>query len=100
MVWKHLTHPNIVALLGVTADPLQLVSDRMPGGNLVEYIANNPNADRLGLVSVPPLPCADSLPHRQLSDVAEGLNYLHHCSVIHGDLKGVRGYSKSRSPPR
>ena len=29
---------------------------------------------------------------QQLSDVAEGLNYLHYCNVIHGDLKGVGGY--------
>ena len=32
------------------------------------------------------IPC--SLRH-QLSDVAKGLHYLHSCSVIHGDLKGV-----------
>ena len=32
------------------------------------------------------------LPIYQLSDVAEGLNYLHSCNVVHGDLKGVRGY--------
>jgi serine/threonine protein kinase len=31
----------------------------------------------------------------QLSDVAKGLCYLHSCNIIHGDLKGVRGYSKS-----
>jgi len=31
-----------------------------------------------------------SLCHHQLSNVAEGLNYLHYCNVIHGDLKGVR----------
>ena len=31
----------------------------------------------------------------QLSDVANGLGYLHSCSVIHGDLKGVRSCSKS-----
>ena len=30
------------------------------------------------------------LPPGQLSDVAEGLNYLHSCDVIHGALKGVR----------
>ena len=34
-------------------------------------------------------------PH-QLSDVANGLCYLHSRDVIHGDLKGVRDYSESR----
>ena len=32
----------------------------------------------------------------QLSDIAEGLCYLHSCNVVHGDLKGVRGRSESR----
>lgn len=31
-------------------------------------------------------------PPPQLSNVAEGLNYLHSCDVIHGDLKGVCDY--------
>ena len=35
-------------------------------------------------------------PRRQLSDVASGLLYLHSRDVIHGDLKGVRDYSRSR----
>ena len=51
VVWKHMTHPNIVPLLGVTIDPPQLISDWMPGGNLTEYIANHPDADRISLVS-------------------------------------------------
>ena len=33
---------------------------------------------------------------RQLSNVASGLYYLHSRDVIHGDLKGVRDYSRSR----
>ena len=53
MVWKYLAHPNIVSLVGVTTDPLQLISDWMVGGNLMEYAANNPNVDGLSLVSVP-----------------------------------------------
>jgi len=39
------------------------------------------------------LPHANS--HHKLSDIAGGLSYLHSCNVIHGDLKGVCGYSKS-----
>ena len=35
-------------------------------------------------------------PGCQLSDIAKGLCYLHSCNIIHGDLKGVCVYSKSR----
>ena len=35
----------------------------------------------------------------QLSDVADGLNYLHSLGVIHGDLKGVCERPRSRLPP-
>ena len=50
VVWKHLTHPNIVSLLGVTTDPPQLISNRMPGGDLTEYILGHPDADKRSLV--------------------------------------------------
>ena len=51
-VWKRLKHKNIVPLLGITSNPLQLVSDWMPGGDLTEYIRKHPDTDRLGLVGV------------------------------------------------
>ena len=67
----------------------------MPGGDLPEYIKKNSDADRLGLVGVP-LSCVSHAHfHCQLSDITEGLCYLHSCNVIHGDLKGVSGYSES-----
>ena len=52
-MWKRLLHPNIVPLLGITPTPLQLISEWMPGGDLVEHIKKHPDADRLGLVGVP-----------------------------------------------
>ena len=48
-------HKNIVPLLGISVTPCQLISEWMPGGDLAEYIGKNPNANRLRLVSVPPL---------------------------------------------
>lgn len=50
VMWKRLTHPNVLSLLGVTITPLQLISNLMPGGDLPDYIETNPDADRLGLV--------------------------------------------------
>ena len=52
-MWKHLNHPNIVPFNGVTFDPLQLVSEWMPGGELREYIKNNPQTSLINLVSPP-----------------------------------------------
>ena len=52
-MWKRLRHPNIVPLLGITLEPLQLISAWMPGGELKEYITKNPDVDQLGLVGTP-----------------------------------------------
>lgn len=61
VVWKHLTHPNIVPLLSAIPDPLQLTSDWMPGGDLTRYITNHPDADRVALVRVPHTVSYDTL---------------------------------------
>jgi len=55
VAWKHLEHPNIVPLLGITIapSPPQLISDWISGGNLTNYIGDHPGADRLGLVDAP-----------------------------------------------
>jgi len=90
VLWKRLSHPHIVPFLGVTLQPLQLVSGWMPGGELRNYVRDNPYTDLVGLVSqLSPSRDVTSPPPRQLLGVAEGLAYLHSCNVIHGDLKGV-----------
>ena len=95
IVWKRMNHPNIVPFRGVTLEPHQLVSDRMEGGNLIEYINGRPGVNRLGLVSVPVAALVKSRSSHlfvvhQLCDVAEGLNHLHSRSVVHGNITGVR----------
>ena len=95
-MWKRLTHPNILPLLGITFTPLQLISNWMPAGDLPEYIQGHPGADRLELVLSLLLLFYPTLTPVQLSDVTKGLCYLHSCNVIHGDLKGVGSYSNSR----
>ena len=52
-MWKYLKHPNILPLLGVTIFPPQLISARMVG-DLLGYVGDKPEADRLLLVGVPP----------------------------------------------
>ena len=52
-MWKKLKHPNIVPFVGVTTDPLQVVWEWMPNGNLMEFVTRNPGANRIGLVSPP-----------------------------------------------
>ncbi|CAA7263885.1 unnamed protein product [Cyclocybe aegerita] len=82
-VWKRLCHPNIVPLLGFvrsfqtgyyTSPLLSMVCPWMAGGSLTKYLqARNQDLtlkDRFQL----------------LTDVIEGLTYLHSNSVIHGDL--------------
>ena len=69
----------------------------MPGGDLTEYIKKCPSTDRLGLVGIPLPPWMTHLPPRKLRDITDGLYYLHSRNVVHGDLKGVRDCSKSRS---
>ena len=46
-----LKHPNVVRCLGATASPPQIVMDLMPNGEVMDYVRNNPNADRVHLVS-------------------------------------------------
>ena len=55
MIWKRLEHKTIVPLLGITTAPPQLISEWMPSGELTKYIGKHPDANRLDLVSIPPL---------------------------------------------
>ena len=52
-MWKHLGHPNVVPLLGVTITPPQLISQWMSGGDLLENV-KRPEVNRLSLVSIVP----------------------------------------------
>ena len=61
VVWKNLAHPNIVPLLGVTIDPIQLVSGWMPDVDITRYITDHPDTDRLNLVGVPSTMLCDLL---------------------------------------
>jgi len=51
-MWKRLRHPNVVSFIGVTMEPLQIVSEWMPSGTLIKYVEKNPGANRISLVRV------------------------------------------------
>ena len=50
-MWKRLKHPNIVPFIGVTRNPMQFVSEWMSNGTLRDYVNENPDANKIGLVS-------------------------------------------------
>jgi len=56
VVWKALHHPNVLPLLGVTMteDRFVMVSEWMGNGNINEFVKENLDADRLGLVRSSP----------------------------------------------
>ena len=62
----------------------------MPNGTLRNYVNNNPDVNRIDLVSLSPTIRLGQYRYPpKLLDVAEGLNYLHTSHTIHGDLKGA-----------
>ena len=92
VMWKNLSHPNILDLIGVP-DTLEdgrflMVSEWMAGGNIMEYVRKNAG-NYLKLVSHDRIFLCHLLTTLQLADAAKGLKYLHDANIVHGDLKGV-----------
>ncbi|KZP29967.1 kinase-like protein, partial [Athelia psychrophila] len=74
VIWRQLSHPNVLPFYGVFADcpKLCLVSPWMQNGNLSDFLAEiAPEIDCVPLAL----------------DVAKGLEYLHSQNVLHADLK-------------
>ncbi|KAF8129313.1 kinase-like domain-containing protein [Boletus edulis] len=80
-VWLDLSHDNILPLLGTTMGfgrfPA-MVCPWVENGTLTVYLKHC--YDNLSVVEILVL----------LNNVAYGLQYLHSCSIVHGDLSGVR----------
>ncbi|KAG8713629.1 hypothetical protein FRC09_018501 [Ceratobasidium sp. 395] len=73
--WSCLKHANIVELLGLAQfrDHLAMVSPWMDNGTLLEHLERNPAADR----------------YRLITEITDGVVYLHQNDTIHGDIKGA-----------
>ncbi|KAF9646422.1 hypothetical protein BDM02DRAFT_3021911 [Thelephora ganbajun] len=73
--WAWLRHENILPFIGIATQPIRfsMVSEWMPNGDIMSFIAHNPNQNLFPL----------------LIDTAVGLQYLHRNDFVHGNLKGV-----------
>ncbi|KAJ7656681.1 kinase-like domain-containing protein [Mycena rosella] len=77
LVWHHLQHPFILPLIGIDRETFPpsicMVSPWMEHGTILKYLKDygRANVDRL------------------LSEVAQGMQYLHSRKIVHGDLRGA-----------
>ncbi|KAG8903242.1 hypothetical protein FRB99_003559 [Tulasnella sp. 403] len=72
-VWRSLSHPHILPLLGTSLQDTHwhFVSPWAENGSLIDYLKIDPNVDR----------------SRLLWEAADALTYLHEKKIIHGDVK-------------
>ncbi|KAJ6510423.1 kinase-like domain-containing protein, partial [Mycena sanguinolenta] len=77
-LWTSLRHPNVLQMFGMSpldADPLYVVTQFQPDGNVMRFLERNPNVDRVKIVSP------------GVYDTVLGMQYLHARGVVHGSLK-------------
>lgn len=95
-----LDHDHILPFYGVSIDAFHpyptLVSPWMENGDIMNYIKEHPEVERLQLVShLISTSRPKILPFSwrvQLIQIASGLSYLHQQDFVHGDIKPVRGF--------
>ncbi|KDQ53218.1 hypothetical protein JAAARDRAFT_39594 [Jaapia argillacea MUCL 33604] len=78
LIWHRLRHPRVLPFLGIDAESFApyicIVAPWIANRDVMAYMRRN------GLGSL------DT--HRVLTEVSEGLQYLHKQNVVHGDLRG------------
>jgi serine/threonine protein kinase len=62
VAWKHLRHPNILPLLGVTVSEhrFAMVSEWMENGNIIEFVGKDKHVNRTELVRCTSMPTPTS----------------------------------------
>lgn len=90
-MWKHLKHPNVLPLLGVTLGEhrFAMVSEWMENGNINSFIERDRHANGTELVCCWLIFGPQLMVAIQLVDATNGLMYMHGLRLVHGDLKGV-----------
>jgi len=78
LLWKQLEHQHILPFIGLDAGTFPgficMVSPWMIHGTILQHIKNtNPSAGDMG---------------RYVSQIAQGIEYLHSRNIVHGDLRG------------
>ncbi|KAJ3548437.1 hypothetical protein NMY22_g1270 [Coprinellus aureogranulatus] len=74
-IWRTFDHPNVLPLYGITyiGNHLYSVSPWMKFGTAISFVEREPQTNVLKL----------------LSEITEGLAYLHSRGIVHGDLRGA-----------
>ncbi|KAJ7779672.1 kinase-like domain-containing protein [Mycena metata] len=76
LVWQGLRHPSIIPFLGIDRDTFPssfcMVSPWMKHGTILKYLESRGRGD-IGRLTL---------------EIAQGLEYLHSMSIVHGDLRG------------
>ncbi|KAH8813632.1 kinase-like domain-containing protein [Flagelloscypha sp. PMI_526] len=83
LIWKQLSHPNILPFLGVSTscfpNQMSLISPFMENGDIMSYIT------RQSQTRIPT--SADRI--QWLLGIAKGVQYIHAVGLYHGDIKGA-----------
>ncbi|KAF9647362.1 kinase-like protein [Thelephora ganbajun] len=73
VIWKRMSHPNILPLIGITlSKELAVISPWMENENVLAYLKENHKAN----------------PVKLLEESVTGLQYLHGIGLVHGGLQG------------
>ncbi|KNC46012.1 TKL protein kinase [Thecamonas trahens ATCC 50062] len=83
-----LRHPNIVIFMGVTLEPPAIVTEFMPRGSLYDVL----HAPNIFLDS--------SIVFKWAHQMAQGLQFLAHSDVVHGDFKSLNVLFDSNWMPK
>ncbi|KAF9257193.1 kinase-like protein [Marasmius fiardii PR-910] len=77
LLWTQLDHPNLLPFTGVNISTFPgrfcLVSPWMSNGEIKDFLRENPDHDRLTVIT----------------EIAAGIAYLHSRDLVHGNIKGA-----------